>query len=234
MNKHLLDPGLILAALIVALLVGVAAHANSSAGVTIDEGSADADDTGRAFRVWPGMGVGAKTLGSSTGALGMEQLSFSMPLLDWVEPDVTVAIGVNGGSYDLTSTEVVNRFSFGLRWFLPLEGMTSHDVDSLVRPMAWTAIHHGHKVTLGNALANPIAATLTSTDAGVGHLTGLEGGVGVLLALPIDGQSYPLMLRAGASWLPTFVSNHPDGSAVDDVLVVVDIAVGLPILFDRT
>lgn len=231
MTKHLLDPGLLLAALVVAFLCAVAARADSSAGVHVD-GADDDVGSGGAFRVWPGVGVGAKALGSSTGALSLQQLSFSLPLLAVLEPEITAAFGVNGGGFDQTTTEVVNRFSFGLRWFLPIEGLRSTDVDSAARPFVWTALHHGHKVALGDALANPIGATLTSTDAGVGHLTGLEAGAGVLFGLPVDGATYPVLVRAGASWLPTFASHHPDGSTVDDVLVIVDLAVGLPVIFD--
>lgn len=220
--KHF-DAGVFLALIVTAFLAAVAAHA----------GDDDGEERGAPFRAWPGIGVGAKTSGSHTGALGMTQLSFSLPLLDAVEPEVAVGFGVMAGDVTDRGAEVVNRFSFGLRWFVPVDGGGAFDVDSPVRPFLWTALHHGHKVSVHDTIRSPIGALLTSTDAGVGHLTGAEGGLGVLLALPIDGVSYPLLLRAGASWLPSFVSHHPDGSSLDDVLVVVDVAVGLPILFDK-
>ena len=226
-----LDAGLVLAFLVVVFLAAVAVRADSRAGVT---GSADAAGFvggagGAPVRVWPGVGVGAKAMGSSTGALGLPQLSVSIPFLAVVEPEITAALGVNAGALDATSTEIVNRFSFGLRWFWPAFGLSSVDVDSAARPFLWTALHHGHKVQLGDAVKNPVAAALTSSDAGVSHLTGVEAGVGGLFAVDVDGQTFPVLVRAGASWLPSLVSHHTDGSSVDDVLVVVDLAVGLPI-----
>ena len=177
---------------------------------------------------WPGTGVGAKTLGQ-TGAVFMPQISFSAPLFAAVEPEVTVGLGVNSGGLTAETVEMINRFSFGLRWFVPVDNVTAFDVDEPVRPFLWTAIHHGHKVPVAHVLANPVGATLTSTDAGVGHLTGLEGGVGVLLGLPIDGQSFPVLLRVSGSWLPSFASVHDKAHGGDDVFVLVDLAVGLPL-----
>ncbi|MDP2346046.1 MAG: hypothetical protein Q8O67_34230 [Deltaproteobacteria bacterium] len=187
------------------------------------------DDREAVFRAWPGLGVGHKFGG---GVLAVPQISFSMPFFDVLEPEVVAGLGLNATTSTL---EMINRFSFGLRWFVPTAG--AFDVDEPVRPFLWTALHHGHKVAAADVIKNPLGALLTSTTAGVGHLTGAEGGAGVLLALPIDGQSWPLLLRVGASWLPSFASvteGHagPDKHG-DDVLLLVDVAVGLPLRLNR-
>jgi hypothetical protein len=191
------------------------------------------DDREASFRAWPGIGVGLKLDG---GVLAVPQIAFSLPFFDALEPEVMAGLGAGGANATMSSLEMINRFSFGLRWFVPSAG--AFDVDEPVRPFLWTAIHHGHKVAAADVIKNPIGAVLTSTTAGVGHLTGAEGGVGVLLALPIDGESWPLLVRFGASWLPSFAAvSEPDGEGAhgdgDDVLLLCDVAVGLPLRLNR-
>lgn len=229
------DPGLLLATLVVALLAAVAASADSGAPPAVEPEA-------RAFRVWPGIGAGVRAGAHvdedhshvGLGAATATQISFSMPLLSFVEPDVTVGFGFatvdDGGAFDpLTHIEMVNRFSFGLRVFAPPLG-GAFDVDAPARPFLWGALHHGHKVSLGNTLANPLGAVLTATEAGVHHLTGIEGGGGVLLALDVDGRPIPVMLRASLSYLPSFAAVHAGVGHGDDVYALVDVAVGLPVV----
>ena len=214
----MLNPAGLLAALLTPLFFSAAALA--------------ADDVHDApVRAWPGIGAGYKPGG---GVLVVPQIAFSVPFFDALEPEVMMGLGVNATA---SSLELVNRFSFGLRWFVPVAGAGAFDVDEPVRPFLWTAIHHGHKVSGSDVLKNPIGALLTQPTAGVGHLTGVEGGVGVLLALPVDGEHWPLLVRFGASWLPSFAAiqqDHSDGShGGDDVLLLVDVAVGLPLSLNR-
>jgi hypothetical protein len=192
------------------------------------DGGDGGDDGGGAFRVWPGVGVGHQVVGGVTVA---PQIAFSIPLLGFVEPEVMVGLGLHASP---RVQEVTNRFSFGMRWFVPeavAEGVGAFDVSSPVRPFLWTAIHHGHAVAVTDVVKNPIGALLTSSAAGVGHLTGLESGVGALLAVAVDGASWPILVRGGASWLPALASVHAysAGAGGDDtVLITFDIAVGLP------
>ncbi len=204
-------------------------------GARADEGAGASG----AFRVWPGVSGGAR-LGVHVdddhahvglGAAGATTLSFSLPLLSFVKPDVTVGFGFagvdDGDRKDvLAGVEMVNRFSFGLRIFAPGLG-GAFDVDAPVRPFLWGALHHGHKVTLADTVQNPIGAILTSTEAGVYHLTGLEAGGGVLL--DVDGARYPIMVRASLSYLPSFAAVHSGAAHGDDVYALVDVAVGLPV-----
>lgn len=256
-NSPLFDPGLIACALLTLLVAALAARADPAFVIDVvpnpvpgpasmptpSDTSARASppqrlrDDGIVLRAWPGTGTGLKV---SQGGLLLPQLSFSAALLEVVEAEVVVGQGACVAptlSLDGRGVEMINRFSFGLRWFLPIDGVTSRDVGEPVRPFLWTAVHHGHKVQATDVVKNPIGALLTSTDAGVAHLTGLEGGAGLLLALPIDDAVFPLLLRVSASWLPSFVAvshDHPAGSAApgDDVLLLVDVAIGLPLGID--
>lgn len=219
-NSARLDASTLIAAIVTALVLAVAAKA--------------APDNDGPVRAWPGVGAGHR-LGD--GVLAAPQLSFSVPLLDVLEPEVVVGLGVNATA---ATFELTNRFSFGLRWFLPssLPGGGAFAVDEPVRPFLWTAIHHGHKVAAADALKNPIGALLGSTDAGVVHLTGLEGGAGVVAAVDVDGTSWPVLLRAGVSWLPAFASLQLTGADEahghgDDLLLLLDLAVGLPLRVDE-
>lgn len=205
--------------------------------------AARADDDGdrAAFRVWPGVSGGARIgfhvdddhAHAGLGAAGATTISFSLPLLSFVEPDVTVGFGLgsvdHGTAFDPTrDIEMVNRFSFGLRLYAPPLG-GAFDLDAPARPFLWGALHHGHKVTLENTLKNPIGAVLTATEAGVHHLTGVEAGGGILLGVDVDGHRYPILLRGSLSWLPSFAALHSGGVHGDDVYALVDVAVGLPV-----
>ena len=137
-TENTFDLGLFSATLLTLLLLAVAA----SAGPDSTNDDDDDDDDGAVFRAWPGLGMGHK-MGS--GVLAVPQIGFSLPLFPVLEPEVVAGLGVNVSG---RTFEMINRFSFGLRWFLPpalSEGRGgAFDVDEVVRPFLWTALHHGH------------------------------------------------------------------------------------------
>ncbi len=81
-------------------------------------------------------------------------------------------------------------------------------------------------------MKNPIGAVLTATEAGVHHLTGLEGGGGVLLGVDVDGHRYPILVRASLAYLPSFAAVHTGSAHGDDVYAMCDVAVGVPLHID--
>ncbi|HEY4222603.1 MAG TPA: hypothetical protein VGO62_14710, partial [Myxococcota bacterium] len=118
---------------------------------------------------WPGTGFGPRF---TDGGTGLGELSVSYRLADWLEPEALVGIGVHG----VTDLQVIDRFSFGVRFVLP--------VDEL-RPFLWLALHHEHQAEWSAVMTNPVGSTLGISTSGVAHYTGGEAGLGVALPIPV-------------------------------------------------
>jgi hypothetical protein len=155
------------------------------------------------------------------GGLGIGQLSLSFALHEHIEPEVVVGLGGHAAlskepRLALDRVQMVQRFSFGTRIIAPVDG---------AKPFLWLALHHGHEVPWAELAKNPVGTTLSTTDAGVAHLTGAEAGLGFALPFSIDRQRLELMLRTSAVVLPSFTS----GDGLNRLFLLADLSLGAPV-----
>ncbi len=183
----------------------------------VDDGApaGGVDDVVRTY-AWPGTSVGPRFTDGGT-ALG--SLGISYRLNDWIEPEAFVGMGLHG----FDDIQVIDRFSFGSRFVLPVDGL---------RPFLWLALHHEHQAQWGAVLKNPVGASLGISAVGVAHYTGAEAGVGVAVPVPIDGNPFQALVRVNVVYLPAFGGEVAGGAQMKDQLaLLVDIAGGVPLRF---
>ena len=157
------------------------------------------------------------------GGVGLVGFGVSYRLAEFIEPEAFVGFGLHG----LDHPEVVDRFSFGVRVVAP--------IDDGVRPFLWLALHHEHQAAFDAIAKNPIATTLGVSAEGVAHYTGGEAGAGIALAVPVDDNVFQVQLRTNLVYLPSLgghvAGSDGDHAMHDQLALLVDVAVGLPLSF---
>jgi hypothetical protein len=169
---------------------------------------------------WPGTGFGPRF---TDGGTGLGEIGISYRLNDWIEPEAVVGMGLHG----VSDVQVIDRFSFGARFVLP--------VDEL-RPFLWTALHHEHQAQWSAVLSNPVGSTLGISATGVAHYTGAEVGLGASLPFTVEKNVYQAMVRVNLVYLPSFGGMVAGAGGMsmpmhDQYALMVDVAAGLPLRF---
>lgn len=193
-------------------------------GTVLDELTAvTPDDVPRTY-AWPGTAVGPRF---TQGGVGLAQIGVSYRLVEWLEPEAVIGIGMHSVLPTLESTQVVDRFSFGARIIAPMEGM---------RPFLWLALHHEHQAEWDAMMKNPVGSMFGVSSEGVSHYTGMEAGLGTALQFRVDDNPLQAMMRVNVVYLPALGGSvlRTDGTHAalgDQLALLVDLTAGLPLRF---
>ena len=201
---------------------------DSNSGDGISPSTTTINEARNAIVVGAGLGGGARP---GRGALAFTTVSVAFRFFDVVEPELIIGMGLHGNGLSPTSPwiddgEMLQRFGIGTRLVWPSNG---------VRPFLWLALHHGHATPMADFLKSPVLATLSSTEAGVLHLTGVEGGAGVIVPFVVELQPIfhspvhlELTARLTGAAIPAFLGSDRDHR----FYVLADVGLAVPFRID--
>lgn len=175
------------------------------------------------LRLWSGASVGAAPQ-ITLGVGAMPQVGMSARVLwGFVEPEMVLGYGAFAG-YGHSKL----RLSVGSKFILNLD---------LARPFLWAGYSHIHETLFADIVRDPIGTTLTTADA-VGHRSGMELGIGLLMPFDVPVLGHRVRLdayaRATAMFLPQLdklLGWTDDASPVPhDGYLLFEFGVGFPVL----